>query len=233
MMAAGLTLVGLLMVAVIAANAWVIGFSKPYVYDHLKWVPKRKVALVLGTSPYTSSGAENLLFNYRIKAAAQLLQAGKVEHLLLSGSNPSQYYNEPQLMYKALEHHGVSGSDMTMDFAGLRTLDSVVRANKVFCLESYTVVSQRFHNFRAVFIARHRGIDAVAYSWPHEDAQQPFFTEAREFLARVVAALDVLVLHSRPKYLGEPQPIAVATEGEQPSQNACGRASERQSSEKP
>lgn len=231
--AAGLTFVGLLMVAVIAANAWVIGFSKPYVYDHLKWVPKRKVALVLGTSPYTSSGAENLLFNYRIKAAAQLLQAGKVEHLLLSGSNPSPHYNEPKLMRQALERQGVAGSDMTMDFAGLRTLDSVVRANKVFCLEGYTVVSQRFHNFRAVFIARHKGIDAVAYSWPHEDAQQPFFTEAREFVARVVAVLDLFVLHSRPKYLGEPQPIAVAADSNPTSQKACGRVSARRESEKP
>lgn len=229
-MAVSLTVVGLLMVAVIAANAWVIGFSKPYVYDHLKWVPESKVALVLGTSPYTSSGSENLLFNYRIKAAAQLMQAGKVEHLLLSGSNPSRHYNEPQLMYQALERQGVSGADMTMDFAGFRTLDSVVRASKVFGLDRYTIVSQRYHNFRAVFIARHKGIDAIGYSWPDEDARQPFWTEAREFVARVVAVLDLFVLHSKPRYLGEPVPIDVTNNPDDAPQDD---ATDKPDSEKP
>lgn len=206
-LAAALTGLGLLLVGVIACNAWVIGFSKPYVYDHMRWLPKRHVALVLGTSPYTSSGHENLLFDYRIKAALQLLRNGWVEQLLLSGSNPSRHYNEPQMMYQALADAGVPDAAMTMDFAGFRTLDSVVRAGKVFGLERCIIVSQRFHNFRAVFIARHKGIDAVAYSWPNEDARQPLHTEAREFLARVAAVIDLFLLHSRPKYLGEPVPV--------------------------
>lgn len=213
--ACGLTLTGWAMVAILACNAWVIGFSQPYTYDHLEWVPQRETALVLGTSPYTSSGGHNLLFEYRIKAAAQLLQHGKVRHLLLSGSNPSRHYNEPRWMYEALRERGVSEADMTMDFAGLRTLDSVVRASKVFGLDRYTIVSQRFHNFRAVFIARHKGIEAVAYSWPQEDARQPLWTEAREYLARVKAVLDLFVLNTKPRYLTE-QWQPGAEQGEKP-----------------
>lgn len=210
MVAIVLTVMGLLLVALIACNAWVIGFSKPYVYDHMRWLPKGRVALVLGTSPYTGSGSENLLFDYRIKAALQLWRHGWVQQLLLSGSNPSPHYNEPQMMYQALARAGVPDSAMTMDFAGFRTLDSVVRAGKVFGLQRYIIVSQRFHNFRAVFIARHKGLDAVAYSWPDEDARQPLHTEAREFLARAWAVLDLFVLHSEPRYLGKPVPIDAA-----------------------
>lgn len=199
-LAYGLTMVGWALVAILACNAWVIGFSKPYTYDHLEWVPQRETALVLGTSPYTSSGSHNLLFDYRMNAAAQLLRCGKVERLLLSGSNPGMNYNEPRWMYDVLREKGVADEVITMDFAGVRTLDSVVRANKVFGLDRYTIVSQRFHNYRAVFLARHKGIRAIAYSWPREDARQPLLTEAREYFSRVKAVLDLFLLHTKPRY---------------------------------
>lgn len=204
-----LTAVGVVALAFIAANAWVIGAARAYVYDHIDRIPSNPVGVVLGTSPYTRNGNPNLLFSHRIKAAAELYEAGKVDHLLLSGANPGAAYNEPQLMYQALVEAGVPGSAMTMDFAGLRTFDSMVRAARIFGLEEFTIVSQRFHNYRAVFIARHRGIDAVAYVRPEEDPRQKFRVEAREFLARAAAILDLYVLNTKPRFLGPPRELQI------------------------
>lgn len=197
------TAAGLFAVACVAANAWVIGASRAHVYKNIDHLPHNRVALVLGTSPWTRHGNKNLLFSHRIKGAAELYKAGKVEHLLLSGANPDETYNEPREMYQALLEAGVPPEAMTLDFAGLRTLDSIVRAHKVFGLERFTIVSQRYHDFRAVFIARKKGIDAVAYSRPEEDRRQPLRTEAREFLARIRALLDLYLLNAQPRFLGE------------------------------
>lgn len=202
-----LALLGGLLLALLAANAWVVGAAHDHVYDDLESLPVNDVGLVLGTSPYTRQGNRNLLFRHRVRAAAELYAAGKVRHLLLSGANPDETYNEPRKMYQALVELGVPAAAMTFDFAGFRTLDSVVRAKEVFGLERVTVISQRYHGYRAVFIARHRGLEAVAYSRPEEDARQPWRTEAREYLARGKAVLDLFVLFKRPKYLGERRTI--------------------------
>ncbi|MES1942773.1 sanA protein [Salinisphaera sp. PC39] len=201
------TAAGVLLLLLLAANAWVIGAAREHVYDDIQRLPVNEVGLVLGTSPYTRRGNRNLLFRHRMRAAAELYDAGKVRHLLLSGANPDETYNEPRKMYQALVALGVPPEAMTFDFAGFRTLDSVVRAREIFGLERVTVISQRFHNYRAVFIARRRGLEAVAYTRPEEDPRQPLRTEAREYLARGKAVLDLFVLFKRPKYLGERRSI--------------------------
>lgn len=204
---AALTVTGGLLLALLGANAWVVGATQARVYDDIGRLPGNDVGLVLGTSPYTRRGNRNLLFRHRVRAAAELYAAGKVRHLLLSGANPDETYNEPRKLYQALVDLGVPPAAMTFDFAGFRTLDSVVRAREVFGLDRVTIISQRYHDYRAVFIARNRGLDAVAYSRPEEDARQPLRTEAREYLARGKAVLDLFVLFKRPKYLGERRTI--------------------------
>jgi len=197
----GLTLIGLLLLLVIVLNAWIITATQARIHDHVQRLQDHAVALVLGTSPYTRSGEPNLLFQHRMLAAADLYAAGKVRHILVSGANPG-YYNEPQEMYQALRRLGVPHSAITLDFAGYRTFDSIVRSKRVFGLTRYILVSQRYHDYRALFIAQHEGIDAVAYVRPQEDLRQPFWTELREYFARVEAVLDLFVWHTRPRYLG-------------------------------
>lgn len=211
-----LTFLGLAVIFVLGANAWVVGSSRAYVFDNLDRLPENDVGLVLGTSPYTRLGNKNLLFKHRIQAAAALYKAGKVRHLLLSGANPDKTYNEPRKMYQALRKAGVPDAAMTLDFAGFRTLDSMVRARKVFGLRSVTIISQRFHDYRAVFIARHEGLDAIAYNSPREDARQNLRTEAREFAARAKAVLDLFVIFKRPRHLGEQRSIKIEDNGEPP-----------------
>lgn len=197
------------MVGLLAANAWVVYSSRAYVFEDINALPTNKVGLLLGTSPYTRQGNRNLLFDHRIKAAAELYHAGKVKHLLLSGANPDETYNEPRKMYQALRKAGVPDAAMTMDFAGFRTLDSMVRAKKIFGLDRFTIISQRFHDYRAVFIARHEGLDAVAFNRPQEDASQNLRTEMREFAARAVAVADLFVIFTRPRHLGEREEIEI------------------------
>lgn len=203
-----LGILGLVAAFFLLGNLWVLRSTAPYIYSTVESLPANDVALLLGTSPYSRKGNENVLFQHRIDAAATLYKAGKIKHVLASGANPDETYNEPRKMYYALVEAGVPGEAITLDFAGFRTLDSVIRAAEVFRLPSYTVISQRFHLHRAVFIARHEGINAIAYA-PPENKEQKRRLRVREALARVNTILDVVVLRTRPRFLGAPEPIVL------------------------
>lgn len=204
------TAAGSLLLLGIAANAWVLSSTRDRIYNDPARIPVHDFAVVLGTSPYTHTGQPNTLFSNRIKAAAQLYHDKRVRHILVSGANPSTAYNEPRKMYQALRHRRVPDSALTLDFAGFRTLDSIVRAERIFRLPSFVIVSQRYHEYRALFLARHKGIEAIGYTWPAEDRRQRLRTEAREYLARIKAVLDLYVLHTRPHFLGPRRPIDLA-----------------------
>lgn len=164
-----------------------------------------KVALVLGTSKWTMRGTQNLYFKGRVEATKELYEAGYVHHLLLSGDNSLEAYNEPLLLKKELETQGVSPEAMTMDFAGFRTLDSVIRSKEVFGQDSLIIVTQPFHLPRALFIARNQGIKAIGFSAP---GPQPAKMWMREIVARTVAVVDI-VFGTQPKFLGDKEPLPV------------------------
>jgi SanA protein len=173
-----------------------------HVFDRIEQIPHKRVGVVLGTSEKVRSGRPNLFFEHRMKAAVELYRSGKVDRLLLSGDNRTIHYNEPWAMRKALIAAGVDSTHITLDYAGFRTLDSVVRAREVFGQQSFTVISQRFHNERAVYIARRKGIDAIGYNARDVDAYSGFRTRLREKLARVKVFLD-LIFGVEPRFLGE------------------------------
>ncbi len=178
-------------------------------YD-LDEVPHNEVGLVLGTSHRSRGGRPNQFFAHRIEAAAALYHAGKVRHLLVSGDNSTMQYNEPWKMRAALIAAGVDSTHITLDYAGFRTLDSVVRAREVFGQQRFTVISQRFHVERAVFIARRKGIDAVGYNARDVGAYSGFRTMLREKAARVKVFLDLLFV-VEPHFLGDPEIIVIDT----------------------
>jgi SanA protein len=196
------------MVAVIAwANRHVEQKSQNYTYANIDDVPAQNVGLVLGTSQKLVNGNNNLYFEYRINAAVALFKAGKVKHLLVSGDNHVKGYDEPEDMRKALVAAGVPDSCITLDYAGFRTLDSIIRCWKVFGQTKFIVISQPFHNHRAIFIGRHYGLEVTAYNAERVSKSYGFRTHLREYFARVKAVLDVYVLHKQPKFLGEPVEI--------------------------
>lgn len=164
-----------------------------------------KVALVLGTSKWTMQGTQNLYFKGRVEASRELIRSGQVRHLLLSGDNSLKEYNEPLLLKKELEKQGVEPSAMTMDFAGFRTLDSIIRSKEVFGQDSLVIVTQSFHLPRALFIAKHYHVQAVGFTAPGPLPPKMWF---REVLARTVAVLDI-VFGTQPKFLGKEEPLPI------------------------
>lgn len=192
-------------------NRWVINSTDAYIYTDWALLPDNDVAVVLGTSPYASSGEPSGYFHGRIRAAAELHQYGKVKHIIVSGANPDSTYNEPRAMLRELVKAGVPESAVTMDFAGFRTFDSIVRARAIFGLTRFTVVTQRDHAYRAVFIGKKHGLSVVAYiARAGSDGRFGMRNPPREVLARVKAILDVFLLDTRPKFLGAPERIEMA-----------------------
>ena len=202
------SLLGVLFIIGLAllSNIWVIHSTHTQVFDKLTNLPNNKVGLVLGTSPELPNGQANLYFTSRIEAAAQLFHAGKVNHLILSGDNGTKKYNEPEAMKTALINLGVPENKLTLDYAGFRTLDSVVRCQKIFGQNDFTVISQKWHNHRALFIANANELNAVSYNAPKVINATRKATN-REYLARVKAVLDIYVLKKDPKFLGEKENI--------------------------
>lgn len=195
---------------VLLSNRWVINATDAYLYRDSALLPDNEVGLVLGTSTYTRDGQSNPHFHGRIEAAAQLYQLGKIKRVIASGANPDKHYNEPKRMREALLAAGVPAEAIVMDFAGDRTFDSIARAQIVFGLHRVTLVTQKYHAYRALFLARKMGMKAVAYMAPiHGQKGQGFRHPPREVLARVLAVLDLFVLRTEPRLLGfeeTPQP---------------------------
>lgn len=166
-------------------------------------IPYCKVGLLLGTSPRLKSGKPNAYFNYRIDAAVALYKRGKISRILVSGDNRRSTYNEPAEIRKALRSRGIPDSAIISDYAGFRTLDSVIRARKVFGQDSVTIISQPFHNERAIYIARFHGIHALGFNARDVEATTGIRTQIREYLARVKVFLD-LWTDKAPHHLGTP-----------------------------
>jgi len=193
----------IVILAIIAGiDYWVGDSTKTQIYTDLKLIPKNRVGLLLGTAKYKDKARQivNSYYQNRIDATVALYMAGKIDVIIVSGDNATVYYNEPQLMRDDLVARGVPPDRIYMDNAGLRTLDSILRCRDVFSITNVTVISQKFHNQRALFIANHKRVNAIAYN--AEDGDTFIDVFLREKLARVKMALD-LVLNKQAKYYGE------------------------------
>ncbi|SDH76004.1 SanA/YdcF family protein [Winogradskyella thalassocola] len=176
---------------------WVSFKAKGLTYDAIDNIPKNNVGLVLGASKFAPSGNINLFYKHRVDAAVALYKAGKIEYILVSGDNGRKDYDEPTDFKNDLIAKGVPADRIFLDYAGFRTLDSIVRAKEIFGQNTITIISQKFHNQRAIYIAQHYDIDAIAYN-----AKDVYKTPPREYLARTKARLDLL-FNVTPKFLGD------------------------------
>jgi SanA protein len=137
-----------------SATLLVVSTARGRTYADLASIPKRDVGLVLGCSRFLPDGRRNRFFDNRIRAASDLYRAGKIDYLVVSGDNHIRGYDEPTDMKESLIEAGVPPERIYCDYAGFRTMDSIVRARKIFGQTAITVISQEFHNQRAIFIAR-------------------------------------------------------------------------------
>lgn len=196
--------IGVLFIAY--TNLAAVWASRGRVFDDVEKLPKTRVGLVFGTTDRVD-GRENLYFRYRIDAAAKVWKAGKVDLLIVSGDNRERYYNEPEKMLQALVREGVPRDRIVSDYAGLRTLDSVVRAKEIFGADQILFISQRFQNERAIYLAKAHDIEAFGFSARDVESSGGFKTRVREVGARVKMWLDVHLLDTRPRHLGEKEDL--------------------------
>lgn len=192
------------------SNLQVENTTTKFIYTDLTKIPSNRVGMLLGTSRHLNNGQNNPFFYNRIKAAAALYFSGKIRYILVSGDNRYFSYNEPREMRRELMRAGIPDTCIVMDFAGFRTLDSVIRAKKVFGLKRLTIISQEFHNERAIYIAHFYNIDAVAYNAIDPPGNFGLQVQLREYLARAKMIIDLHVLHLGPYFLGAPIKIGKA-----------------------
>ncbi len=189
------------------ANLHIVRANRDRLHTRVADIPMRDTGLVLGANRTLRDGRPNLFFTKRMDAAAALYHAGKVRRLLVSGDNGRADYDEPTMMKEALLARGVPAEAIVCDYAGFRTLDSVVRAREVFGLTDCTIITQRFHNTRALEVARAHGIDAVGFCADDVVLRHSLRTKAREVVSRTLAVLDLYVWHKQPRFPGPPEPL--------------------------
>lgn len=188
------------------ANWVIVSNAEEKIFDRTADCPSVKVGLVLGTSRLNAHGNDNLYFNYRIEAAAALYKAGKIAYILVSGDNGNKNYDEPTDMRNALIQAGVPSERIYLDYAGFRTLDSMERAFKVFGQQEVIVISQQFHNERAIYLGEHFGMRVYGYNAKDVQKNRGFKTKLRERFARMKVFWDLL-FGIDSKFLGEPVKI--------------------------
>lgn len=170
-------------------------------------ISPKYAAIVLGTTKKLNAGRLNQYYMFRIEAAWELYRNGKCSKILVSGDNRFSDYNEPLEMKNDLIQKGVLENDIICDFAGFRTLDSIVRFKKIFQQNSGIVVSQEFHNTRAIYIARANGIDLIGFNAKNVGTYYGLKTKIREIFSRLLCVIDVKVLNREPKFLGQKETI--------------------------
>jgi len=180
--------------------------TAPFLYSSSLKIPFNRVGLILGTARYLSNKRPNPYFFRRIDAAVELFKQKKVELFVVSGDNRTLHYNEPLAMKKELVRRGVPAEKIYFDFGGLSTYDSILRMKSVFQLKSFTIISQKFQNQRAVFIARHNELTVVAFNAPDIVLTKGLKTFIRERAARLKMLFDLL-LQRKVQIPGPPEKI--------------------------
>ncbi len=201
----------LIILSILAIDRWVSWQSDDDIISDINQVPKFQVAVVLGTSKYLGRTL-NEYYSHRIEAAISLYEQGTVSRFLLSGDNAHRSYNEPWTMKRDLLKAGVPDSNIHLDYAGFRTLDSIVRAKRIFDTDNFLIVTQRFHCERALFIAKYHDIKATCLAVAGPTKPSGNSVRIREIFARTKAFLDLYIFNVQPKFLGPKEPIIVEPE---------------------
>lgn len=187
---------------IIGSNSIISNAAQGKTFVDSEKIPKNRVGLVLGTSKKLIGGLPNPYYTFRIEATVALFNAKKIEFVLVSGDNGTRYYNEPHTIKKDLMAKGIPSDRIFLDYAGFRTLDSMVRAKEVFGLNSVTVISQEFHNQRAIYLAEKKGLVAIGFNAKGISGKQGLKVQFREYFARVKVFIDLL-FNTQPKFYGE------------------------------
>ena len=173
-------------------------------YDNVEEIPYNRVGLLLGTcKTMNDRKTVNPFWQFRVEAAYKLWKAKKIDKILISGDNGWHGYNEPEDFVDAFHALGVPDSALVCDFAGFRTHDSVIRCKKIFGQKKVTIISQEFHNERALYIAQRYGLEAVGFNAQMVSFRDNLYNMVREKMAKVLLFADLYVFHTQPHFLGK------------------------------
>jgi SanA protein len=195
-----------IMVLLLYSNIIVNQNAKFTTFDVNQITPKY-AALVLGTTKKLKDGRLNQYYRFRMEAAWELYKNGKCSKIVVSGDNSIADYNEPLEMKNDLIQKGVLENDIICDYAGFRTLDSIIRFKEIFQQNSGIVVSQEFHNARAIYIARAYDIDLIGFNAKNVSTFSGLKTKIREIFSRLLCVIDVNIVNRKPKFLGQIEKI--------------------------
>jgi SanA protein len=198
-----LIITSLVLLIITTGNIWINRSTKSKLYSDITTLPYNKVGLIPGCNQYVADGVLNTYYTQRIEAGAKLFRQGKIDYILVSGDNAHASYDEPRAMKKSLIESGVPKDRIYSDYAGFRTLDTIVRAREVFQLKEVTLISQSFQNRRGVFIGEKRDIDIVAFNVEPLGIETNYKTRIREVFAKMKMLLDLYILDKEPKFLGD------------------------------
>lgn len=197
----GVLIIFLSLISIFVSDKLVTNTTSNKIYNSTKEIPYNKVGLLLGSRKILLDGRINLYYKYRIEAAVKLFKSNKIDFILVSGDNSSKNYDEPSTIKDDLIKNGISSDKIFLDYAGFRTLDSVIRSKEIFGQNSITIISQQFHNERAIYIANNKDINAVGFNSKDLNIYYGFKTKLREKFARVKMMID-LVFGKKSKFLG-------------------------------
>jgi SanA protein len=191
-----------LALTILLSNYTISSYAEGKTFDQVSEIPENRVGIVLGTSKKLVGGNFNLFYRFRIEATVKLFKAKKIKFVLVSGDNSTKYYNEPETIKQDLIEAGIPSEKLFLDYAGFRTLDSMVRAKEVFGLDEVTVISQKFHTERAIYLSEKKGLKAIGFNAKNVSGNSGLKVLLRESLARVKVFVDLL-FNTQPKFLGK------------------------------
>jgi vancomycin permeability regulator SanA len=187
-------------------NLLVILPVKSAVYTDIADVPSAQTALLLGARVYSENRVSQIVYD-RLVRTAELYKAGKVTKILVSGDHGRKGYDEVNTMKEWLIDFGVPAKDIFLDHAGFSTYESIYRAKEIFGVQSLIIVTQRFHLYRALYIAAAFEIESKGLAADRVRYRSAFYNQLREAAARIKDFFYARVFRPQPAYLGEKIPI--------------------------
>lgn len=186
--------VELILLLIIGANVWVIALTYGHTYTKISQIPAKQTALVLGTSPKTKGGNANPYFISRMNATGLLYHHGKVKKIIVSGEKSFGYDETSAMKNYLVYQEGVPEKAIIRDTLGLNTQGSIQRLKSVYHKNDIIIVSQGYHNLRALFYARNQGINAIAFDAKEVRQPQSYYrNQSREIIARVQAVVYYII----------------------------------------
>lgn len=177
-------------VFVIGSNLYVNRIAEPWITSEALELPKVKYGLLLGTSKYFKKGENNDFYVKRLNAAIKLYSLGKIEKIIISGTHEESNYSEPLSIQKDLMQKGIPDTAIILDYYGDRTLLSILNFKNSYRNDSVIVITQKFHNQRAIFLGRKNTINIWGYNAEDVKIKTSFKVLIREYFAKAKAVLE-------------------------------------------